>query len=69
VFTAAAVNPASSRASNIVTAPRERWTLFISTIASLIARRVPAARIAPNDDPYSTSLPSPRWYQTRCGMW
>ena len=38
-------------------------------IASRIARRVPAARNAAKDDPYSTIRRSPRWYQTRCGMW
>src|SRR5439155_443565 len=32
-------------------------------------RRVPAARIAPNDDPYSMMRRSPRCHQTRCGMW
>src|SRR3954469_13642560 len=32
-------------------------------------RRVPAARIAPNDEPYSTTRPSSRCHQTRCGMW
>ena len=31
-------------------------------------RRVPARRIAANDEPYSTSRCSPRWYQTRCGI-
>src|SRR5436305_8451914 len=38
-------------------------------IASRIDRRVPAARSAAKDDPYSTIRRSPRWYQTRCGMW
>src|SRR5919108_103440 len=36
-------------------------------IASWIDRRVPAARTAANDEPYSTTRRSPRWYQTRCG--
>jgi hypothetical protein len=31
--------------------------------------RVPTARIAAKDDPYSTIRRSPRWYQTRCGTW
>ena len=35
---------------------------------SRIERRVPAARIAANEEPYSTSRRSPRWYQTRCGI-
>src|SRR5438128_1790731 len=38
-------------------------------IASRIERRVPAARSAAKDDPYSTIRRSARWYQTRCGMW
>src|SRR6188508_2712786 len=37
-------------------------------IASRIPRRVPARRSAANEDPYSTSRCSPRWYQTRCGI-
>ena len=37
-------------------------------IASRIDWRVPAFRIAPNDEPYSTRRPSRRWYQTRCGI-
>ena len=37
-------------------------------IASRMPRRVPARRSAANDDPYSTSRCSPRWYQTRCGI-
>ena len=37
-------------------------------IASRIERRVPAARIAANDEPYSTSRRSSRWYQTRWGI-
>src|SRR5580765_8754566 len=39
------------------------------TIVSRIERRVPAARIAPKDDPYSTMRRSCRFHQTRCGMW
>src|SRR5262245_50318086 len=39
------------------------------TIVSRIDRRVPAARIAANDDPYSTTRASSRFHQTRCGMW
>src|SRR5580765_4785741 len=39
------------------------------TIVSRSERRVPAARIAPNEDPYSTMRCSPRCHQTRCGMW
>ncbi len=41
----------------------------MSKIVSRSERTVPAARIAPNDEPYSTSRRSLRWYQTRCGMW
>ena len=37
-------------------------------IVSRIERRVPAARIAANEEPYSTSRRSSRWYQTRCGI-
>src|SRR5438067_3659673 len=37
-------------------------------IASWIERIVPAARSAANDEPYSTTRRSPRWYQTRCGI-
>src|SRR3954453_11459850 len=36
--------------------------------ASRIACRVPAARIAAKEDPYSTIRRSPRLYQTRCGI-
>src|SRR5439155_856338 len=39
------------------------------TIVSRSARRVPAARIAPNDEPYSTIRCSARCHHTRCGMW
>ena len=37
-------------------------------IASRIARVAPAARSPRNDEPYSTSRRSPRWYQTRWGI-
>jgi hypothetical protein len=37
-------------------------------IASRIERRVPAARIAAKEDPYSTRRCSPRCHQTRCGI-
>ena len=37
-------------------------------IVSRIERRVPAARIAPNDEPYSITRRSPRWNHTRCGI-
>src|SRR4051812_18481851 len=39
------------------------------TIVSRRERRVPAARTAPNDEPYSTRRRSSRCHQTRCGMW
>src|SRR6266545_7057636 len=39
------------------------------TIVSRIERRVPAARMAANDEPYSTMRCSARCHQTRCGMW
>src|SRR5215211_6575098 len=69
MFTAATVSPASSPASYIVSASFARWSRFIPTIVSRIERRVPAARIAPNDEPYSTMRRSSRCHQTRCGMW
>src|ERR687896_18066 len=69
MFTAAVTTPASSSASKTVTASGERCSAFMLKIASRIDRAVPAARIAPKDEPYSTSRCSPRWYQTRCGMW
>src|ERR671931_622520 len=53
----------------IVTASAARCCSFMLKIASRIDRRVPAARSAAKDDPYSTIRRSPRWYQTRCGMW
>ena len=49
--------------------PRERCSPLMPKIVSRIAWRAPTARIAGNDEPYSTTRPSPRWYQTRCGMW
>jgi hypothetical protein len=36
--------------------------------ASSSERRAPAARTAPNDDPYSTRRCSSRFHQTRCGI-
>ena len=68
MFTAALTRPADSSASNTVTAFRERCSSFRLKITSRIARVVPAARIAPNEEPYSTTRSSPRWYQTRCGI-
>src|ERR671931_547008 len=53
----------------IVTASAARCCSFMLKIASRIERRVPAARRAAKDDPYSTIRRSSRWYQTRCGMW
>ena len=37
-------------------------------IVSRSERAIPAARTAPNDEPYSTSRARSRSYQTRCGM-
>ena len=37
-------------------------------IVSSRERRVPAASTAPSEEPYSTTRPSSRWYQTRCGI-
>ncbi len=68
MFTAALTRPADSSASNTVTALRERCSSFRLKTTSRIARVVPAARIAPNEEPYSTTRSSPRWYQTRCGI-
>jgi hypothetical protein len=34
----------------------------------MIERRVPAATIAPKDEPYSTKRRASRSYQTRCGI-
>src|SRR4051794_5667245 len=48
---------------------RERWRAFRSTIVSRSARASPAARTAPNDEPYSTMRCSSRCHHTRCGMW
>jgi hypothetical protein len=68
MFTAAVTSPFASSASNTVTALFERCSSFRLKITSRIVRVVPAARTAPNDEPYSTSRCSPRWYQTRCGI-
>src|SRR5262245_14050324 len=38
------------------------------TTVSRSVRPIPAARTAPNDEPYSTTLRSRRLYQTRCGI-
>ena len=38
-------------------------------MASKIERAIPAARTAPNDEPYSTMRARSRSNQTRCGMW
>src|SRR6266536_2011447 len=69
MFTAATVSPARSPASYTVSASFDRWSRFMPTIVSRIDRRVPAARIAPNDEPYSTMRCSSRCHQTRWGMW
>src|ERR671934_78209 len=66
---APAVSPASSSDSYTVAISRERCSWFMLKIASRIDRAMPAARSAPNDEPYSTIRFSPRWYQTRCGTW
>src|SRR2546425_6466309 len=66
---AAAVSSASSSASKTVTASAARCRLFMLMIVSKMARVIPAARSAANDDPYSTTRCSSRWYQTRWGMW
>ena len=68
MFTAAVTRPAASSASNTVTAFFERCSSFRLKTTSRIVRVVPAARTAPNDEPYSTRRCSPRWYQTRCGI-
>src|SRR3954447_3919546 len=38
-------------------------------IASRSERASPAARIAPNEEPYSMMRCSPRCHHTRCGIW
>src|SRR6476659_10368289 len=38
-------------------------------IVSRSERASPAARIAPNDEPYSMMRCSPRCHHTRCGIW
>src|SRR6266508_3988639 len=68
MLTAAVTKPASSSDSKTVSARRERCSSFMLKTASRIARAVPAARTAPNEEPYSTKRRSPRWNQTRCGM-
>src|SRR2546423_3976826 len=62
------VSPAASSASGIVSALRERCFAFRSTIVSRSERATPAARIARNEEPYSTMRRSPRYHQTRCGI-
>src|SRR6266536_6047283 len=69
MFTAATVSPARSPASYTVSASLDRRSRSMPTIVSRIDRRVPAARIAPNDEPYSTMRCSSRCHQTRWGMW
>src|SRR3954452_16283990 len=69
MLTAATDNPTRSPASYTVSTSFARWSRFIPTIVSRIERRVPAARMAPNDEPYSTMRRSSRCHQTRCGMW
>src|SRR3954451_15219029 len=69
MFTQAVASPASSSVSKIVVAPRLRCRAFISTIESRSDCVMPARRIAPNEEPYSTRRRSSREYQTRCGMW
>src|SRR5437868_1469244 len=66
---AAVVSPPPSRVSYTVSAPRLKCRAFRSTIVSRRERASPAARTAPNDEPYSTIRCSPRCHQTRCGMW
>ena len=53
----------SSRASRL------RCFAFRSITVSRSDRVMPAARTAPNDDPYSTMRCSSRYHQTRWGMW
>jgi hypothetical protein len=52
----------------MVSASRRRCSSFRPKIVSMIERLVPAATIAPNDEPYSTKRPASRSYQTRCGI-
>ena len=61
-------DPASARASKSVVALLPRCSAFIPTSVSRSVRPSPAARAAPNDEPYSTSRRSPRCHQTRCGI-
>src|SRR5262245_47978716 len=62
------VSPADSSASWIVSALRDRCFAFRSTIVSRSERANPAARIAPNEDPYSTMRCSALYHRTRCGI-
>ena len=66
---AAGSRPASSRASNTVVARGETCSPLMPKTVSRRAWRAPTARIAEKDEPYSTTRCSPRWYQTRWGMW
>ena len=45
-----------------------RCSAFMPTSVSRSVRPSPAARAAPNDDPYSTSRRSSRCHHTRCGI-
>ena len=65
---AAVVSPASSSASKIVSASFERCFSFRFTTVSRRPCAIPTARIAANDEPYSTSRCSSRFHQTRCGI-
>src|SRR2546430_13007274 len=65
---AAVVSPAASSASWIVSALRDRCFAFRSMIVSRRDRARPAARTAPNEEPYSTIRCSPRCHHTRCGI-
>ena len=66
---AAGSSPASSSASKTVVARGETCSPLMPKTVSRSAWRAPTARIAEKDEPYSTTRCSPRWYQTRCGMW
>ena len=65
---ARAVQGIGASASNTVTARLPRCSAFIPTSVSRSVRPSPAARAAPNDEPYSTSRRSRRCHQTRCGI-
>src|SRR4051812_29267792 len=62
------VSPASSSCSYMVCAFSPRWRALRSTIVSRNERASPAARTAPNEDPYSTMRCSLRYHHTRCGI-